>query len=220
MEQLTERITELLFETVSSGEQMILVYLEEHISDLPSQTLAQVADNNYCSTTSVTRLIKKLGYNSFKEMQLSLSLSNQIKSTGNLLNSDPMFIKCLESASCIYIYGKGASQITALYLFRKLIKLGYDVSHVGEQDLLYSLHNKTVLCISNSGETSTVYKVMSDIKELNNCTILSLTKSGSTLANISDVSITHDLSTYGQREEQKHLLEIANKITLDLKTKT
>ncbi len=210
MEQLKSKITELLFETVSSQEQSILVYLEQNLSNISNISLTQIADNNFCSTTSVTRLIKKLGYNSFKEMQLAISLSEQVKAPKLDKNINSKFITCLNEANCIYVYAKGASQISALYLFRKLIKLGYDASYISEQDLLYSLHNKTVLFISNTGETSTVFKLMADIKEYNNCKILAITKHQSTMDQIAHHSIVHNYSTYGNREEQQHLLQIIN----------
>lgn len=211
MDRLLASIKELLFETVSNQEQLILVYLEKNIDDLTNQSLAKVADNNFCSTTSVTRLIKKLGYNSYKEMQLSLKLTKEAESI-NEMTLNPEFIQCLQQSKCIYIYGKGASHITSLYLFRKLIKLGYDASLIDEQDLLYSLTNKTVVCISNSGETSTVYKVMADIKEFNQCQILSITSKDSTLDQISNYSLTHNNLVYGNRDEQHHLMTIVSNL--------
>lgn len=213
MEQLKSNITELLFETNSTQEQMLLVYLEQNIDNLANFSLTQIADNNFCSTTSVTRLVKKLGYSSFKELQLAISLSKQATEEPDIDCINPQFVAAVKAANCIYVYAKGASQISGLYIFRKLIKLGYDASYIEEQDLLYSLHSKTVLCISNTGETSTVYKVMSDIKEYNDCQILTITQVGSTLANISNYCITHNVSTYGNREEQQHLLQIINELT-------
>ncbi len=216
MEQLKSKITELLFESGSSQEQMILVYLEENITNLDCISLTQVADNNFCSTTSVTRLVKKLGYNSFKELQLAISLSENSHKPEPNSSLNQNFITALKGTNCIYVYAKGASQISALYIFRKLIKLGYDASYIDEQDLLYSLQSKTVLCISNTGETSTVYKVMDDIKTYNNCQILTITKQGSTLDTLSHHSITHNTSTYGKREEQQHLLQLINDLTITL----
>lgn len=210
MEQLKSKITELLFETHSTQEQMLLVYFEHNIHNLTNLTLSQIADNNFCSTTSVTRLVKKLGYNSYKEMQLAINLSKQTVEESDIDCINPQFVESLKAANCIYVYAKGASQISGLYVFRKLIKLGYDASYIEEQDLLYSLHEKTVLCISNTGETSTVYKVMHDIKEYNKCQILSITQVDSTLANISNHCLTHNVSTYGNREEQQHILQIIN----------
>ncbi len=210
MEQLKGKITELLFETVSTQEQMILVYLDQNLDNIGHLSLTQIADNNFCSTTSVTRLIKKLGYNSFKEMQLAINLSEQVRVTTPNRQIGSGFVEALTSSNCVYVYAKGASQISALYLFRKLIKLGYDASYIEEQDLLYSLQNKTVLFISNTGETSTVFKLMADIKEYNNCQILAITKHQSTMDKLAHHSIVHNYSTYGNREEQQHLLQIIN----------
>lgn len=212
MERLQARITELLFETVSKQEQLILKYLETNIHKLHKLTLAEVADNNYCSTTSVTRLVKKLGYSSFRELQLSLNLSRQDIGTTNLANTNETFTNALEQANCIYLYGKGASHLSTLYLFRKLIKLGYDTSIIDEQDLLYSLHHKTILCISNSGATSSVLKVMKDIKDFNNCQVLSITKANSALSNISDYAITHNKTIINDRDNQLHLLNIIDEL--------
>lgn len=207
MTRIHEKIKELLFESQSMQEQTILKYLLNNSEELPKQALTTVADNSFCSPTSVTRTVKKLGYNSYKELQAEikiLSIPNQVCSS----YKDTDFMRNLKLANCIYIYGKGASNISSIYLFRKLIKLGFDASHINEQDLLYSLSNKTVVCISSSGETASVCKTMSDIKQFNNCKILSITCEDSTLANISDEAITYKNFNSKERDEQQPLINL------------
>ncbi len=217
MEKLQERIKELLFETLSRQEQLILIYLEANINQLPKMTLAQVADNNFCSPTSVTRLIKKLGYNNFRELQMSIVLQLEVNKPPIVDKKiSPSFITGIKEAKCLYIYGKGASHISAMYIFRKLIKLGYDVSLIDEQDLLYSLQEKTVLCVSNSGETTSVNKLMSNIKEWGDCTILAITSANSSLCTIADQSITFNKSYDYDRDDQKHALELIARLTNQL----
>lgn len=211
MDILLARIKELLFETMSTQEQMILLYLETNINDLKNQNLATVADNNYCSTTSVTRLVKKLGYTCYRELQQSLDYTPKDLIDESIINC-PQFIEEIKNTKCLYIYGKGASQISGLFIFRKLLKLGYDASLIEEQDLLYSLNNKTVLFISNSGETSTVCKVMADIKEFNRCKLLAITAKDSSIDKLADCSITHDHSIYTDRDDQQELLKLITNI--------
>lgn len=215
MNQILENITELLFETHSKQERDILIYLRDNFTDIPKLTLATIADNNYCSPTSVARTIKKIGYDNFKEFQIAIK--TQLNFTLDEAESPcKEFKHVLTSSNCIYVYGKGASHLSAIHLSRQLLKSGFDCSLITEQDLLYSLHNKTIVIISNSGETSSVIDIVEDVKKINNCTILTITKSGSRLESIANESISHNNPTQTNREDQSHVFQIINNLILDI----
>lgn len=216
MNTLLEKISELLFETKSNQERTILIYLRDNIEQVPNLTVAAIADNNFCSPTSVTRTIKKLNYQNFKDFQISTKyLLNLKEDVTPIINN--RFINAVHSSNCLYIYGKGASYISAIHMSRQLIKIGVDCSLIYEQDLLYSLHDKTVVIISNSGETSSVIDIVKDISIINNCTILALTQSGSTLHNLAKHSIIHNISINDDREDQTALIASVNAIISTLK---
>ncbi len=217
MKNISTKIDELLFEKRSQQEKQILKYLKEHLNDLPNQNLAKVADNNFCSTTSVTRIVKKLGFAGYKEFQIALKIKNDKKSsTKEEIPNLNKVIEKIKNVPCLYIYGKGASQISALHLFRQLIKAGIDVSLIQEQDLLYSLNNKTIICLSNSGETKSIVDLFKELKEYNNCEVIAITKEKSTLNKISDLSLTHNYDISKTRENQVPFLEIIDKLSLEI----
>lgn len=216
MDQLLEKISELLFETKSNQERDILCYLQNHLSQVPFMTLATIADNNYCSPTSVSRIIKKLDYDNFKEFQITIKNYYNIKNEQTFdVNKD--FVHEFINTNCIYVYGKGASYLSAIHLSRQLIKAGYDCSLIYEQDLLYSIHNKTIVFISNSGQTNSVIDIVEDIREINNCKILAITQIDSTLAKLSHHSLLHNINIQDRREDQTHLINTIDNLISYLK---
>lgn len=215
MTNLLMKIDELLFEKRSNQEKQILKYLKENIDDLKNQNLATVADNNFCSTTSVTRIVKKLGFNGYKELQITLRVNTK-KVVKETIPNLSKVIEEIKSVPCIYIYGKGASHISALQLFRQLIKCGFNASIIQEQDLLYSLNNKSIICLSNSGETKSIVDLFTELKKYNNCRIISITKEKSSLNKISNISLTHNYDISKTRENQIPFLEIIDKLAYEL----
>lgn len=191
MNNFTNSIDEMLYDKCSAQEEDILKYLKENLADLPKYTLSSIADNTYCSTTSVTRLIKKLGFDNYRELQYAIKMANENNEKAPMIGQIEYskFVGHLDKNQCIYIYGKGASQISAHYLFRKLLKAGYNASLIDEIDLLYSLFNRTVIIISNSGHTSSVIETVQDIKAINRCQIFAITRFNSELSKIADESL-------------------------------
>ncbi len=215
MNEILEKINELLFETKSTQEKDILLFLRDNLENIPTITLATVADNNFCSPTSVARSIKKLGYCNYKEFQISIKY-HLTETIIPLHNVDSSLVRKLKHAKCIYVYGKGASSLSAMYLTRQLIKHGYDSSLICEPDLLYSLQQKIVIVISNSGETSSVNEIVEDISDINRCQVIAITKDGSHLHTIADECLSHNASINGARENQICLIEIVNDLISQL----
>lgn len=218
MIDIKHKIDELLFERCSKQERDILIYLKQNLTQIPTTSISYVADNNFCSTTSVTRIIKKLGFNNYKELQYAIKVSKQIQTNKNLdsqlKHND--FINALLNQKCLYIYGKGASQITAHYLFRQLLKLDFDVSLINEQDLLYTLQNRTVIIISNSGKTSSVIEMANDITKINSCNVLAITKLNSELDKLATHSLTYN-HPIANRDAQIILMKQVEHLILQIK---
>ncbi len=213
MKNYNERINELLFEEGSRQEKQILKYLKQNIDQLPNLKLNTIASQNYCSPTSVTRVIQKLGFTGFKELQVTIKVD--LHSNQRLIatkNNYQLFIDNFIDNSCTYIYGKGASQIAAQHLFRKLLRKNIDVSLVTEVDLLYILKRKTIIIISNSGETHSVINLVTDLKKYNQCTVLSITRENSQLAMLSDYSLLNPKNPNDQRECQIQTIQLIDKL--------
>ncbi len=209
MKEIKNTIDEYLYAKCSSQESDILLYLKHNLEQIPDIAISVVADNTFCSTTSVTRLVKKLGFTNYRELQYAIRLQYNIygQYTNPIVDNDyTSFVSEIKSSDCVYVYGKGASHISAHYLFRKLIKANINASLIDEQDLLYSLNGRTIIIISNSGRTSSVLEIIRDIKEINQCNILAITELGSPLAKLAIAAINVN-GINSERDDQKHLMQ-------------
>ncbi len=223
MQKYLTKIDELLYEKRSNQEKMILTYLKQNITTLPEQNLTTVADNNFCSPTSVTRIVKKLGFNGYRELQMAIALDFKKKQT--LYRTDDFcdyqqFIEHINSVPLVYIYGKGASSLSAIHLFRQLIKHTIDCSLINEQDLLYSLFDKTIICISNSGQTQSVITLFEELKTYNNCKILAITKADSKMATLADNALCHKEDIATKRDCQITTINIIDKLMREIEIQT
>ena len=72
-----DKIKELLFRSKSAQDKRILSYLLKHYDQLPNFSTAKVADECYCSKTSVTRVIKQLNLNGYREFQSFVKYEHQ-----------------------------------------------------------------------------------------------------------------------------------------------
>lgn len=212
-------LEELLFEVKSSQEKLIIEVLLANFDQLPNMKLEKIANLCYCSKTSVRRIIIKLGYKGFLEYQLHVNLeqsranhngqqSSEIRDSEEIMRMAG-FIKQNDH---VYIYGKGASSLSAQYLFRMLTERGYAAIWVNEQDLLYNLKDEKVIVLSNSGKTTSVVKVVSDLVKDKNCSVAAITKNGSELSKIVDISLLHNLENAASRDDQIDSFNTINKL--------
>ncbi len=216
---MRSELEELLFEVKSSQEKLIIEVLMNNFDQLPNMKLEKIANMCYCSKTSVRRIIIKLGYKGFLEYQLHIKLE---QSKNNETEQEDLGIRDSEEimrmASFIkqnphvYVYGKGASSLSAQYLFRMLTELGYTAIWINEQDLLYNLRNEKIIILSNSGKTTSVVKVVSDLINERNCSLAAITRSGSELAKMVDITLLHNLENAASRDDQIDSLNTINKL--------
>ncbi len=205
--------------TYSKQDQKILNYIESNKHKILKMSCSQVASECYCSTATLIRFCQKHDLDGFSELKLILKLqlkNEQMQKEALIANDYHKFAKFIKKSNLVYLFGKGASYTTALYLYRQLLKLNIDVSIINDQALLMDLKNKNIIIISASGENHNSLQLIDKSN-----TIAAITYAGSTLDKRSSVSITHNqninLLDKIEKEQQIHILTIINSLINEMR---
>ncbi len=202
----------------SKQENIILNYIVENKDEVIMMSCEKMAQSCYTSTASIIRFCQKHNINGFSELKgiLKVELQNSQyrlseKSINNNEEEIKQFIKFIDDDKPVFLFGKGASYICALYLFRQLIKIQKNIILINDQGLLLELKNKKIVVISNSGENLSSLNLIDNSNK-----IAGICASNSTLDKMSKVSLTHNqnvnLLDKIEKEQQIHLLEIVNEL--------
>lgn len=216
-------------EKLTKSEDEILDFLEKNFSRIPNITVLEICKEAYTSQGSINRLCKKLGFSGFSDLKFSIkedilernkskreSITNTLYFIENInMKEGKELAKILKETPRILLYGLGASKITASYLQRQLLYLGFQVIFISEEKMLDNFNNFTLLILSSSGETLRVKHVAKNFKSRGN-KIVSITKNGSYLDSFSDCSFTHNISidklNVITREQQLHMIIMVNEL--------
>ncbi len=219
--RVKSELEKLLFEAKSEQEKTIIKILLENFDNLPEMKLGDISNMCGCSKTSVRRVFLKLEYDGFLDYQLHMKMEQEkerkAKEEKETIGKDDKimeFANFIIDANCVYIYGSGPSNLSAQYLFRMLTELGYIAIWVDDQELLYSLTNKNIIVISNTGRSEKLIKVASSVINERGCKLGTITCIESKLDTLSSVNLhtkTLDLK-YVDRGDQIDLLCMINKL--------
>lgn len=197
-------------------EQLDVLYASKRLSDIEKDILSFIANNLeeaitlgangiarscYTSTTTITRLAKKLGFKNSHEMlfdfRYRLNAPNGIGHTpeGSYLHYqqsdlDALF-KALGTRGTIGISGQGYSGIVAEYFERKILAFGCMVIQQEDLEPETIMRNfgrslNAQLCISKSGETGMVLDIARQCKQLGVPVIAFTGSQTSPLASLAD----------------------------------
>lgn len=195
------------YPNLKAAEIDILKSIEEQILSLGDCTIREIAKINYVSTSTIFKLVKKLGYNGYSEMVFqikhALASSNTESSSYSLKEimrnySDEFMDTIIESImQCeekrISSLGLGYSEIACDYITRKLSMLGF-IAYNGAHLDVYDAGplNKDaglLLVISKSGETEDLLRNVDIARNSNIKTILFTANPDSTLAKKSNLVV-------------------------------
>lgn len=194
-------LEELLLEVKSSQERSIIEVLLNNFECIPQMKLEHIAELSYCSKTSVRRVIIKLGYKGYIEYQLHVKMSQAAKKHAysdsmmfpkKSISECESFINFINSSEQIFVYGYGSNALAAQYLFRQLLENGKVVTWINEQDLLHSLHDETIIIVSNTGRSANILNLASELMERHSCSVAAITKEHSELAKLVNVNLVHN----------------------------
>lgn len=186
-------------------------YVIQHIVDVRTMKIRELADNAHVSTTTVLNFCNKMGCKGYSEFKIKLQLMHEKEELAELtddtvammdffkkINTDDFkdqinhSAEIIANASSVFFYGIGSSGILGQYGARYLSNMGIYATHINDPfyPIPQEVRDNTILIVlSVSGETSMVLHRVSEYKQ-NNFKIISITNSdSSTLSKISDGAV-------------------------------
>lgn len=147
-EQVNEHIRDL-----SDNERTIFEYVVRHSSEVADMNIRTLANRCFCSTTTVLRLTRKLGFSGYREFTNQLRLSSHLEKKSKIPSiiqkqsfteeylkdivesvrvTAPDTInricRTLADAHHVYCYGRGLDRVMANYMYQTLLRLSIPAS--------------------------------------------------------------------------------------------
>lgn len=205
-------------------EKNILTYLQENIDNIKTLGIRTVAKDNFTSTATIYKLVKKLGFDGYADMIYSFYYNNE----NNNLNSNNteeyshikaqinpiknQFINSLNNYKDkqIIVTGMGFSQIIADYFSESLFLKNYKITSKLHVQFLDSSNSDDILLIiiSQSGDTPRLIELTEKALENNIQTISFTGSKNNKLSKLTNLSIEIGNSSKLQKEDNLFFGEI------------
>lgn len=158
------------------------------------------------------------------KQQLTLRINNVLAETESLVENEAIAstTKLIKNAEDLVVYGLGASQVVAMDLTQKFIRLGKSVLETQDIHLIISSlvakpKNKVVVLISNSGEKKESNTIAGVCNELSIPVISIVANPNSSLAKKSTISLLHsEIESVDQLRSAATASVIAQHYVVDL----
>lgn len=147
-------------------EKQIVRYIQEHLTDLKSIGIRQMAKDNYTSTSTIYKLCNKFGFDGYSDMIYHLT-STKDNHTINFHEQYRSFYEQFQSllqdhSKRIIVFGLGFSAPIAEYMQQRLTLLGYQAMCVVHMEM-FSPHffdNTVFIVVSYSGKTPRLNEII------------------------------------------------------------
>ena len=206
-----------LMPTLSPTLTQLAGYIRENPQQVVRLTVTDLALQAQVSVSSVSRLCRELGYRSYAEFKLALTLEcgqqeapdqgpepypvfnevdQALRLTKQLIDEPSMerFVSHIHHARQITVLGVGASSIVADYLSYRLLRLGkrvtcYQDMHLAAISASQFDHQDTLVVVSSSGSTKDVLHAVK-VAHQTDCAILALSNvKSSPLSELADYQL-------------------------------
>lgn len=198
--------------SLNESEILVLRFILEDLDRALKFGIKEIAKNNYCSTTVVVNLAKKMKYSGFTDMIYNLKFIYENKYNEN--NNENEIFKLnlnnkyhiynenkdsfnkikemleLNKKNLILLYGVGFSEIIAKYFQLKLLNNGY-LSIFSNQHQIYEATNlapKVVILVSKSGETGSVLTILKKARNSGTKVIVFTNELRNTMGELADIT--------------------------------
>ena len=145
-------------------EKQIVAYMQEHIHDLKSIGIRQMAKDNYTSTSTIYKLCNKFGFDGYSDMIYHLTSTKDITIDFNqkYLEYKETFSSLLSKTQKIVVFGLGFSASIAEYIHQRLTLLGYQSLCVVHMEMFNQTYQEDTLfiVISYSGQTPRLNEIV------------------------------------------------------------
>lgn len=147
-------------------EKQIVSYIQEHLIELKSIGIRQMAKDNYTSTSTIYKLCNKFGFDGYSDMIYHLT-STKDNHTIDFHEQYRSFYEQFQSllqdhSKRIIVFGLGFSAPIAEYMQQRLTLLGYQAMCVVHMEM-FSPHffdNTVFIVVSYSGKTPRLNEII------------------------------------------------------------
>lgn len=146
-------------------EKQIVSYMEDHIQELKSIGIRQMAKDNYTSTSSIYKLCDKFGFDGYSDMiyHLTSTKDTSIDLHSKYSEYHKQFSQIINDKSKrIIVFGLGFSAPIAEYMQQRLTLLGYQAMCVVHMEMIGQWFNENtiLIVISYSGKTPRLFEIV------------------------------------------------------------
>ncbi|MCT1193779.1 MurR/RpiR family transcriptional regulator [Lactococcus lactis] len=204
------------FQKLTYTERTCYSYLRDNVDKIPYMRVRDIALEAHVGTSSVMRLIHKMGYDSYtdfkeyiidkKELEkgssnTAIPFSLDIFSSDIEQRLDNLAHRVIESDNIIFT-GVGSSGLICDYAARRLAGVG--INTFSFSDVTYPIASKLqnttntlVIALSISGETNEIIEVLTSLRSNKDVYISSITpKLNSSIAELSDFVLTYRINEH------------------------
>lgn len=209
------------FNELSETDQAIYHYMSSNADKIPYMRVRDIAKESHTSASSVMRLIRKLGYESFTEFRSQFSvkeLENENFDTAlNILNRNRFsrdiesklnqIVEKIQYCENIIFFGIGASGSICEYAARRFASIGYNSYPLIDptypiMSKLQNTSDNVLVTLSVSGMTNEVVEVTNGFRNKDDFLTIAITADiNSTLARMSDYVLDYHINV---RRVKKH----------------
>ncbi|NJQ21502.1 MULTISPECIES: MurR/RpiR family transcriptional regulator [Enterobacterales] len=203
------------------SERLIFEYIQYHAQNISNISAKEIARDTYTTTTSVNRVCKKMGYQSYTELRYRFLRDHCTaaplqpvlceEGEGIVENVSALLIH----SSHIYLYARGASLTSLNYLSRFLSLASLPHLILNDMHQLTRVSKGTLVLISKSGETQSLIEMARNALR-KGLKVVAITRRHSMLATLSTLcwplEIDMNAISLYQREGQLELLSAVDRI--------
>lgn len=203
------------------SERLIFEYIQCHAHEISGISAKVIATETFTTTTSVNRVCKKMGYQSYTELRYQFSRDRLAAEPVNYVIGNEkeeviaQLCSQLINSSHIFLYSRGASLTSLNYLSRFLSLASLPHLILNDIHQLTRVSRGTLVLISKSGETASLVEMARNALR-KGLKVIAITKRGSTLAALAtlcwSLDIDIDAISLYQREGQLELLTVVDRI--------
>lgn len=151
-------------------EKQIVSYMQNHLDELKSIGIRQMAKDNYTSTSTIYKLCNKFGFEGYSDMIYHLTNTKETTVDFNVryIEYKTEFKKILNhKSSRIIVFGLGFSAPIAEYIQQRLTLLGYQTFSVVHMEMFNQLDtdNTVLIVISYSGQTPRLREIVKNASD-------------------------------------------------------
>lgn len=196
------------YNNLNEKEKYYFQQIEYYSTEIPTLSINELAERIYSSPASLSRLVKKLGYDNFKEFKNSFITQNRHEYSGTLREHvnkildlypqviDDCLIDLIHTSHKIYIIAFGNSVGIAQELAVTLMKLGHHVNRLFDSDFMYEMqptvtNNDLLIYISNSGMDIDMQKFALHFKKSNKQVLVTANSNSQLASHVSLIINSH-----------------------------